>query len=185
MRRLLLKGVGIGIFCFILFVLYTVATTRNHSPADVAKFEGDALNVEVHYCRPYKKDRLIFGSKSEGALQPWGTYWRVGANEATEIVFSADVRIEGKTVKAGRYRVYAIPGKEEWKIGLNEELGKWGYWKPNFDQDVMNFTVPSKELEQPVEQFTINFEAAPEGKGTVMIWQWDTVEVRTKIHPAS
>ena len=184
MRRLLLKGVGVLVFCFILFVLYQIATTRNYSPAEVASFKGSEVNVEVSYCRPFQKGRVIFGKVSEGALQPWGKYWRVGANEATEITFENDVEIKGKRVAAGTYRLYAIPNEKEWKIGLNEELGKWGYFKPDFEKDVMNYTVPSTELSSPVEQFTITFDPLPEKNGTEMVWRWANTEVRTPIVPA-
>lgn len=185
MRRLMLKGVGVIIFCFILFVFYTIATTRNHSPFDVATFSGKNLNVSMNYCRPYKKGRVIFGSLEEKALQPWGKYWRAGANEASEIAFDQDIVFGGKPVKAGRYRIYAFPEKDRWIIGLNTELEKWGYWEPDYTKDVMNVEVPSENTEKVVEQFTVYFSPAKgDTDSTTMFWEWDNVRVGIPVSAA-
>ena len=45
------------------------------SPFKIEEFVKDSLRLEVNYSRPYKKNRLIFGSETE-ALVPYGKYWR-------------------------------------------------------------------------------------------------------------
>ncbi len=47
------------------------------------------LIARVIYGRPQKNDRSIFGD-----LVPYDMIWRVGANEATEIEFYRDVKID-------------------------------------------------------------------------------------------
>ncbi|WP_020533851.1 DUF2911 domain-containing protein [Flexithrix dorotheae] len=176
MRKLLFKGLGILIFAIIFYIVYTVATTKNHSPQDTATYTEDGFNIEVIYCRPYKKDRVIFGSEDEEALQPYGTYWRTGANDATEITFKNDVKVAGKDLKAGRYRFYTVPGKEQWTIAFNTELGQWGYMEPNYDLDVLKATVPVNYRDTPLEQFTILLQNDGADKAK-MILSWDTSEV--------
>jgi hypothetical protein len=53
------------------------------SPGGNVVFNSDNATFEVEYSRPYKKGRLIFGEKSDGALVPYAKYWRTGANAAT------------------------------------------------------------------------------------------------------
>ena len=55
---------------------------------------------------------------------------------ATEITFNKDVTFNGNSVKAGSYRVYAVPGADAFEIGLNSELGKWGYDEPDYSKDL-------------------------------------------------
>ena len=61
--------------------------------------------VTVVYSRPGMKERKIFGE-----LVALGEIWRTGANGATTIEISNDVKIGGKDVPAGKYALYTIPG---------------------------------------------------------------------------
>ncbi len=71
--------------------------------------------------RPQKNNRSIFGD-----LVPYDMIWRMGANEATEIEFFRDVKIDGKKLAKGRYTMYAIPSTDKWTIVLNKETDTWG-----------------------------------------------------------
>ena len=68
----------------IVYYGYGLATTKSHSPAAKASYLNNGLNITINYYQPFKKGRVIFGKASEKALQPYGKYWRVGANEATK-----------------------------------------------------------------------------------------------------
>src|SRR5262245_4037499 len=125
MKKILI-GIGALVVLFAAFIGYRIATTGKASPAATAQLSQGGLDIQVSYCRPSKKGRLIFGEKEAGALVPFGKYWRLGANAATEISFSKDVTFAGKPVRAGRYRMYAVPGATSWKVVLNSEVGKWG-----------------------------------------------------------
>jgi hypothetical protein len=178
MKRLLFKGLGVLIFFVLFFIIYLVATTKNHSPAEKVVLDVAGAEVMVTYSRPFKKGRLIFGEKEEGALLPYGQYWRTGANEATEITFSKPVNIQGNTLPAGRYRFYTYPGKEVWKVVFNSELGKWGYWSPDTMLDVLAVEVPAKTTGYVVEQFTITIESKEEGAYFISLsWDQTLVEI--------
>src|SRR5947208_15950744 len=62
--------------------------------------------ITLTYSRPNVKGRRIFG-----AMEPFGTVWRTGANAATIIQFTDDVTIEGNKVPAGEYGLFSIPDK--------------------------------------------------------------------------
>src|ERR1700761_4524891 len=54
----------------------------------------EPLIARVVYSRPKKKGRKLFGD-----LIQYGQVWRLGANEATELEFFQDVKIDQKIVK--------------------------------------------------------------------------------------
>lgn len=180
-KKVLLSVVLGVVVIFGAIFAYMVLTTRNHSPADTATYSSGGLTATVDYCRPYKKGRVIFGTQDEGALQPYGKYWRVGANEATELELSKDVTVMGSTLEAGRYVIYAIPDKSEWTVGFNTDLGRWGYSEVDYEKDVLQVKVPSMALDEPIEQFTIDF--ASQGEDIIMNLKWDNTLVPISIRP--
>jgi hypothetical protein len=156
------------------YVGYMMLTTKSHSPADIAGYSDSSLSIEVKYSRPYKKGRLIFGEEADGALVPFGMKWRTGANEATEIEFSADVNVNGQSLKAGRYSLYTIPGASEWIVVFNSKLGYWGA-KPMgdpFDEtlDVLRVPATVSSDEPEAEQFTILFTPADSVVNMHFVW---------------
>lgn len=179
MKKIVWIGFGIISLIVISYVGYVMLTTTTHSPYAEAKTSFNGTDLSVTYCRPYKNERLIFGDESDGALQPFGQYWRLGANEATQITFSTDVSFAGNPVKAGTYRMYAVPGNSIWEVSLNSELGKWGAYEPNYDLDVLKVKIAPDYFENPVEQFTIDFE--PDSTGVLMNFVWDQTKVSIPI----
>jgi hypothetical protein len=147
--------------------------TKSKSPAETAKFDQNGLNVQVDYCRPYKKEREIFGK-----LLPYGQVWRTGANEATIFEAKQDIKVGDKTLKAGKYTLWTIPNADKWTIILNSETGQWG---TNHDEtkDILSVDVPAGKSASTIEQLTIGFAAA-EG-GADMTISWDNTEVKVPI----
>jgi hypothetical protein len=70
--------------------------------------------VEITYSSPGVKGRTIWGG-----LVPYGKVWRTGANSATEMHFSTDVKINGQDLPAGEYSFFTIPGESEWTVIFN------------------------------------------------------------------
>jgi hypothetical protein len=162
------------------FMAYLILTTKSHSPAEKLEFSDGSFKLTVDYCRPYKKGRMIFGEKSEGALLPYGEYWRTGANEATEVEFNKGVSINGNSIAAGRYRFYTVPGKITWTVAFNSELGKWGYGEPDYDLDVFVLELPAQDRSEVIEQFTISASGTTENN-LELILAWDKTAVRIPI----
>ena len=146
------------------FITLSVSAQRK-SPHDTVS-NG---KVTVTYGRPYKNDRVVFGE-----LEKFGRVWRLGADEATTISFSKDVKFGGKKVAAGTYTMFAVPGEKEWTIILNSQPGQWGAYsyEKNKDKDVEKITVPVRKLDKVVEQLTIRFY-----KDVDMIIEWDQTQV--------
>src|SRR6476619_2172968 len=97
------------------------AANMDKSPMDIAYFPEDFPVLKMSgkesgepiariiYSRPSKDGREIFGN-----VVKYGTYWRLGANEGTEIEFFRDVTINSEKVKKGRYIIYTVPYKNKW-----------------------------------------------------------------------
>ncbi|MEX2595367.1 MAG: DUF2911 domain-containing protein [Salibacteraceae bacterium] len=139
-------------------------------PAEQRIKTENGLLVDIDYSRPSMRDRLIFGEEDEGALQPYGNYWRLGANEATTFEFSKAVIINGKKISAGTYGAYAIPGADSFEIGINATWDRWGFSEPDYAQDIVRFKVPIDHLNKPIEQFTIRLGETDNGVKIICEW---------------
>lgn len=149
---------------FVTLMLTISSLTIAQSPRAFA----ESANVKVSYGQPSKKGRVVFGG-----LEKFGTVWRTGANEATEVTFKKDVKFGGKSVKAGTYSLFSKLGEKEWTIILNSELKQWGaygYEKVK-DKNVAEVTVPVKSLKDVVEKLTITTD------DKILTISWDTTSV--------
>lgn len=164
-----MKQILLAMVAFISVSAWSQGGNQRKSPHETVSTD----NVSVTYGRPYKKGRDIFGG-----LEKYGAVWRLGADEATTITFKEDGKFGGKDVKAGTYTLFAIPNEKEWTFILNSQLGQWGAFSydKNKDKDVLQVTVPVKNLDEPVEQLTIHFP-----KSTSMVVEWDKTQVTVPV----
>ena len=126
------------------------------SPADTVKATlKNGVNVEIDYSQPSVKGRTI-GTD----IAPYGKVWRTGANEVTGITFSKDVKVEGKSLKAGKYALYTIPGEKDWVIIFSTGLKNWGTVYKE-EEDVLRVTVKTQKSSEFVEQ--LKFKVEPSG----------------------
>jgi hypothetical protein len=134
---------------------------------------SEPLIARLIYSRPQKNNRVIFGD-----LIKYGSAWRLGANEATEIEFFKDVNITGKRVQKGRYVIYCIPQPNNWTLVLNSDLYTWGL-KIDSTQDQYKFNIPVARTRFPYELFTMEFEKA--SKGMQLNMEWDSLKASLPI----
>lgn len=151
---------------------------RRKSPIAIAKttHEPSDTYVKIVYGQPYKRDRQIFGN-----LVPYNEVWRTGANEATELTTTQDIRFGGKRLEAGTYALFTIPRKDDnWTVILNGELGQWGAFEYDDAHDVMRVEASSMTKEKVTEAFTIEFSEI-ENDSTNIVIQWDQTVVKIPI----
>jgi len=179
MKKKIYIGLAVVLVAIVSFVLYGALVVAKKSPIKTTAYSDQGIDISVVYCQPFKKGRLIFGEEKDGALQPYGKYWRLGANAATEITFSKNINFAGKPVSAGTYRMYTVPGPSSFQVSLNSELGVYfGIREPDYSKDVIKVDVPI-ETAPETEQLVINFSS--DSTTINMDFIWDTTKVRVPI----
>jgi Protein of unknown function (DUF2911) len=134
------------------------------------KNDSASLVVRVIYSRPHKMNRTIFSNEGPPkSIQQYGAYWRLGANEATEIEFFKPVSISNKKVEKGRYILYCIPSKEKWTMVLNTNLYSFGLHQDS-TKDILKTEIPVETTAADIEYFTMVFIKALTGADLVMSW---------------
>lgn len=185
MNKKLQTGLKIGGVVLVLVLIglfFQRYSTKAHSPEDIVVYEEDSLELEVFYNRPYKKERVIFGE-----LVPYGEVWRTGANEATTFTTNQDLLVDGSLLPAGKYTLWTIPGEDSWKVIFNSKMYPWGidqdkkaYREPEFDALVLE--VPTSQMEETLEQFSIYFENTNDL--VLMNLAWDETKVTLPLQTA-
>ena len=144
------------------------------SPQATVSQEIGISTVTISFHRPGVKGRTIWGG-----LVPWNEIWRLGANEATTIELSHGATIEGHEVDAGKYALFAIPGRETWTLVLNSQSEQWGAYFHEPKRDVLRFEV--KPVAAPFEEW-MRFSIDPVAEDTLeAAMQWDRLRVPFRI----
>ncbi len=129
--------------------------------------DSNGLAARLIYSRPQKNGRTVFGN--DKCIQQYGTYWRLGANEASEIEFFKPVNIKGQKISKGRYIIYCIPYETTWIITLNSNLFSWGL-HPDTSKDIAKIEIPVLKTDKSIEVFTMVFQPTATGAGLFMAW---------------
>ena len=174
-----LKIIGVLVLAFIGYVAYMVLNPV--SPKETVSYSSEISNLEVVYSRPYKKDRLIFGSEEDGALVPFGKYWRTGANAATTFETSSDILFNGEKLKSGKYALFTFPYENNWTVSLSSESDVFfAIAQPDPKLDVLKTEVPVKPSENLIEQFTVEFTKDSLGVNMTLAWEKTLVSIPLK-----
>ena len=174
MKKFLLYSLLSIVILLIGGFLY-ITLTPPASPLDTSLFKEDGKEITITYSKPYKKGRLIFGDKSEGALVPFNQYWRTGANRHTIINTNSELIFSDNILPSGEYSLYTIPGKDIWKVVINSENGYFGIVQPDESNDLFSFDAYPTNLNESVDQLTIDFLS--DSIGSSVRLRWDLTEV--------
>ena len=176
----ILKIIGLLVLAFVGYAVYYISNPV--SPIETVNYSGKISDFEVIYSRPYKNDRLIFGAEEDGALVPFGKYWRTGANAATTFETSSGIIFNDQKLDAGKYRLYTVPGEEGWKVVLNSESDKFfAVSEPDYSKDVMETTIlPIVKENNSTEQFTIGFSKNLADVEMYLMWDTTIISIPLK-----
>ena len=128
--------------------------------------------IGLDHGTPSRRGRAIWG-----ALVPFDTVWRTGANEAThfetdrDLVFGAG--IDTLVVPAGRYTLFSVPARDGGWLIINRETDQAGT-AHDPAKDLGRVRLSTRRLAAPVETFTIKAET--EGRTNLLRLQWDNTE---------
>ncbi len=172
-------------YCFILAITAFLLPSAIFAQADKSKRAsppatatgkvGDAT-ITIDYSSPGVKERKIWGE-----LVPYDKVWRAGANEATIFTTDKDIKVEGKSLPAGKYSLYAIPGEKEWVFIFNSQTGQWGIKMDGSTtedpaKDVIRVTVKPEKAKAFTERLAYDVT----GKGFALVWENLEVPVSIK-----
>jgi len=141
------------------------------SPKGTAEYSSGSTEIDIRYYRPFKNNRLIFGAQEDGALVPYGQYWRLGANLTTRLTTNTDLSFASRSLPAGSYGLYTYPYKDHWLLVVHEKTGGFSNAEPDPAAVVMKLNLPVESLPEVVEQFTIDFL-----EQNIRL-RWDTTQV--------
>ena len=175
-KLVLLAGLLLGMT---LLRAQTPATTSplDNSPLDMSYYPvnypvlkvqdkvNEPLIARVVYSRPQKRGRKLFGD-----LISYGEVWRLGANEATEIEFFKDVKIDNKVIKKGRYTLYALVNEDKWILIFNKETDTWGAFKYDQKKDVLRLDIKPEKQTDVTESYSMYFEKSDTGANLFIVW---------------
>ncbi len=136
------------------------------SPRAAEEIAVGTGKIRIEYSRPFVKGRKIFG-----ALVPWNTVWRTGANAATSLLTDVDITLGDTLVPKGSYTLYTLPGEKAWKLIVSKETGQWGTeYDPKMD--LARIEMKASHRSEPTEAFTISLVPEDPWKGTLRL-AWD------------
>lgn len=142
---------------------------RTSQKATVSQTVGYTV-ITVTYGRPAVHGRQIWGD-----LIAFDQVWRTGANEATTVSFSTDVKVEGQKLAAGTYSLHTIPSKNEWTVIFNRAANQWGSFEYDAAQDALRVRVTPRTAEHQ-EWLLFSFPRATQSDAELAI-QWEKLKV--------
>jgi len=135
----------------------------------------DGTVIEVDYGRPLLRGRIPFGG-----VVPWGEMWTTGANFATTIRFSRDVKLGGAPVAAGKYSIWLVPAAEgDWTFYLHRDPLLYHLQRPQPGDMLLALPVRPAEA-PPVERLTWSFPEFSRENATLR-FQWGATAISLEI----
>lgn len=165
---------SIAALLFVATVSFSAAAQETKvvaSPAMSTTGKIKDATVTINYGSPAVKGRTIWGG-----LEKYDAVWRAGANDATTFESDKDLKIEGKTLPAGKYSFFLLPRESgTWTAIFNKEPKQWGAFKYEEAKDQLRVDVKVKPLKDTQERLVYKIN----DKGFVL--EWDKVSVPVSV----
>lgn len=150
---------------FLMIALVASITWAQESPPASAEATVDGVTIKINYHSPQVKGRTIWGG-----LEAYDKVWRTGANNATTIEVSGDVKIGNNKMPKGKYALFSIPKKgDSWTVIINKEAEQWGAYNYKESEDLFRFDV---KVERTLEiNESLKFDVKNDGT-VVFAWEY-------------
>lgn len=150
----------------------TVTIKKPLSPHDTTMLMIDDTHILIDYSSPSVRGRDIFGD-----LIPFGKVWRAGANNATSIETSEDIRIDDQILPKGKYSIFIIPNEKEWTLIFNTRWDVHGTDKYDNSEDVFRITLSPLTLNNNQEHLKYKLTKTGRHEGSVEL-AWEKTQVQ-------
>ena len=148
----------------------TAPSGQKSIPSETSKQVGDAT-IKIAYTAPAVRGRVIWGE-----LVPYDKVWVTGAHNATSLEIGKDFRIGNKTIPAGKYALFTIPGKDQWTVIINKNWDQHQADNYKESEDMVRLKVEPQTTGQIVER--LKYEIEPTGERTAnIIISWENMRV--------
>jgi Protein of unknown function (DUF2911) len=169
MRKLLIVCSALAVVAAVAFTVHAQqkkAKPPLSPPASVKCDLPGGKTITIDYSSPRMRGRKIYGG-----LVPFNEVWRVGANEATTFVTTADLMVGDAHVPAGSFTLFAIPEPGKWTLIISSKTGEWGIPYPGEKFDFVRVPMKVSSLPSDVEDFTIAFDKSAGGCTLRLDWE--------------
>lgn len=185
-KVLLISGIFISTLSFAQIPL-TVSPSGGNKKASVGERIG-LTDVIIHYDRPGVKGRegkiwsqlVPVGFTDPGFGSSKSAPWRAGANENTTFEFSADVKIEGQPLPAGKYGFFIAYDPSECTLIFSKNSTSWGHFYYDEKEDALRVKVKPVATDKLVEWLKYEFLNETENSATVAL-EWEKLMIPVKI----
>lgn len=155
MKKLLILSLVLVAFSFSAEAQKFASVDKSPLDLTILRENRNAAPIaKIYYSRPQLNGRGL------DLLVPSGKVWRLGANEATEIVLNQDLVFGGKKLAKGRYTMFAVPSVSSWTIIFNSDTDAWGAYSYDEKKDVFRVEAPTSASDKIAEAFSIDFNYA-------------------------
>jgi len=163
------------------FFLLSISLSAQYAMGLVPRLSPDAgiykkigyTEINIKYGAPSVSEREI-----AGGLIPYDQVWRAGANNATTIEFSTDVKIENQELKAGKYAFFIEAHEnKDWEIIFSKKAAQWGSFRYNKDDDALRVSISPSLKNEHVEQLSYFIEDKDYENGFIGL-RWGSVEIK-------
>jgi hypothetical protein len=111
-------------------------------------------------------------------LVPYDKVWRTGANNATTIEVSENVKIGKNKMPKGKYALFTIPKiGDTWTVIINKVADQWGAYNYKETEDLFRFDVSVERTLENNESLKFDVK----GDGTV-VFTWEYKSFSFKIN---
>jgi hypothetical protein len=167
--------------CLLLLAPGVTSAQMRASERALTRQTVDGTVITLDYSRPVARGR----SDLFGKVVKWGQVWTPGANDATVLELSRDVRIDGHQVPAGRWSVWiALAEDAPWELVLDPRDTLFHTQEPRPTSEQIRFPVRREEGEH-VEVLTWSFPAVTPNATTLrMAWGTTHVSMVVTVEPS-
>ena len=118
--------------------------------------------VLVDYGRPMVRERTVWG----GALVPFDSVWRAGANDATHLFTTRVLTFGQMTVPPGSYTLWIQHTRNGTFLIVNRQIGQWGtVYDPA--QDLGRVAMQMSPTPSHVEELTVTVRSLGDNRGAI------------------
>lgn len=159
-------------YLLVAFLFVAITSFAQESPRKGAKGTVNGAEIVIDYGAPSVKGRTIWGG-----LEKYGEVWRAGANENTTVSFSKNVKIDGKSLDAGKYGFFIVPKETgNWIVIFNKKNDAWGAYSYSEADDALRIEVEPETQDEVQEQLMYGVD------NSGIVFAWDKVELHIPVN---